>query len=195
MERERFDFLIQSQITGERKSAEKIITKAQEFLRYLDDPAVTEALTTISALPAIADVEAIQMWFLTSCDGDLFLRLTLAKPDSALVRELVKALGVKAEKRPSGGALEAELKLPGLQIEVTGYRPATCRIEYEDVMVPARLERRAKVVCTPEEDEAPAPAPQEEAVEDEAPMTAIVIAAGSSCVQGTEPADDSGYGG
>ncbi len=85
------------------------------------------------------------------------INLTENLPTPQLPRDIVRAgLASKLTKKKSydGGSLTVRgtlLDEPDLLIKVTieGYVPPTCRIEYEEVTIPARVERRSKIICDP----------------------------------------------
>lgn len=90
--------------------------------------------------------------------GLLTLTINLSKPDSNLVRALVKMLHVRADKEPMEWTegLQAILDVPKYKtiIEVTRYLPASCKLVYDEVLEPARLVKKPRVVChDPETDE------------------------------------------
>lgn len=83
---------------------------------------------------------------------------------SNLPREIVKAgLAVKLDKSKhwDGGSLRVRGTLfparkwrsvKGFTIDIEGYVPQTCRLEWEERVVPSRVERVAKIICGPESD-------------------------------------------
>lgn len=98
--------------------------------------------------------------------ADRNIRMDEARPartGSTLPREIVLAgLATRLDKTKSydGSSIRIHGKLfpnrkwrtlrKGVTIDITGYVPQTCKIEYEEVFVPARMEKRTKIVCGPE---------------------------------------------
>ena len=122
-------------------SSDRVSRRAEVF---------TPRLTQLRALPSFDDVETLTIGW----TGDSLL-VNLKVPDSTLVRELVKVTGIKAVKSPSwdGKSLTATLTFPDkTTIQVLGYKPETCVVVYEEILVPAHVEKRAKVSCGPHEE-------------------------------------------
>ena len=101
--------------------------------------------------------------------GGVWVYVTLNTPETSFVRDLVRATGARAKKAKSWDdqTLTATLDVRGYQVQVTGYKPETCAVVYEDVervIENAQVradgsvvvtEKKARVVCSPQEDVTP----------------------------------------
>lgn len=111
----------------------------------------------LEALPSWADVENVSFsfWSREGDNGEIYLTLNREAIGSSLVRDIVRygiCHTMEKAKQYGGGSLRAEGKYTAnehLTITIGGYVPATCQVVYEDIEVPARTERRAKLICDP----------------------------------------------
>jgi hypothetical protein len=141
--------------------ATRDLIEARKTLRILQSPEFSDLIDTLRALPSFHEVERVQFFVferdhINRTDIDLRLRPGLTEPQ--LVRDVVRAgLCSKLAKaiywdqsslKATGVLLDEDSPIGKVILEIIGYIPATCRIEYEEVEVPAHVERRARVVCT-----------------------------------------------
>lgn len=106
----------------------------------------------ISLLPLFARLEALPSWGhvgVVSTFGE-YVTLALSRDHKAspLPREIAQEFHATGHKEPGEDTLSVRFELPRVNLVVSGYLPATCRIEYVDEYIPAHHGRVAKVVCT-----------------------------------------------
>jgi hypothetical protein len=86
---------------------------------------------------------------------EVIISLNKEVKEPSLVRDIVRhgiCEKLTKSREYGGGSLRADGKVAGAEyitIEVTGYVPASCTVVYEEVTIPAHVEKRAKVVCDP----------------------------------------------
>lgn len=117
--------------------------------------AAADILDQIKELaPSLKWAPAIETHYGEEADASIDLWLD-ADASPSFVRQLVKALGVPMARKArehSGAGLSVVFVHNRIRVTIYGYVPDTCKVEYEDVLIPAmpaRTERRAKVVCLP----------------------------------------------
>ena len=110
-------------------------------------------LEALLAVPGIEDVERSYLGVDYKTNGPkIELYLKQSAQDSHFVREAVKLLHVTFVKESSGETLRCHADILGVTVGISNYLPEGCRIEYHDELIPARTERRAKVICNQGED-------------------------------------------
>jgi len=104
-------------------------------------PQIEAALRRLAGLPAFVDVSSISVG-----DG---LILSLSNPESALPRQIASGFGVilRKEAALSGEHLVVRGTIDGVALAIYKYRPAACRVEYEEV---STVKLVARITCAPE---------------------------------------------
>lgn len=107
-------------------------------------------LLRLATLPSWGDVQSLGT---VGKHLDLYLR----KQDSALPREIALAFEVKGIKRGMSESLYVHFELYGngsehMTLDVNGYVPASCHIVETEELVPARIEKVRRVVCSDDEE-------------------------------------------
>ena len=136
------------------------LAKAQASARHLGP-----LLATIRGIPSLGKSEVtVSQTYLGNVWVCVFV--TLDTPETSFVRDLVRATGASAKKAKSWDdkTLTATLEVQGYKVQVSGYKPETCAVVYEDVervIENAQVradgsvvvtEKRARVVCSPQEE-------------------------------------------
>jgi len=127
--------------------------------RLLSNKAFHALCAQLESIPAWKiEVKAVNFWMWDSRTVELNISLNSELANPQLPRELVRngfASSLRKRKGWNGASLIVEgaliaPKVPfKVKVEITGYVPATCQVVYEEVQVPAKVERRAKIVCDP----------------------------------------------
>lgn len=163
--------------------AEKVIHRAARFLGAT--ASVNKLLADLGVLDSIAHLQSVVISETDDHNAALDLYLKPDHPDTPLLRDIAKALGVKIEKTPhwSGESLKASFTVNNIKVTIHGYKPATCRIveePVEEVVSGARVTEDGRIVATkikrhvvcepPEENRGSDPLepiiPEEESVQD-----------------------------
>ena len=149
---------------------------ASDILRYrrailvMGSEEFKKICADLQALPSWgAEVAYVTMYFYNDwAEIDIHLNDELTDPQ--LVRDIVRAgisRNMKKEQNFGGTSLtvrgevtDSEDMICGrVKLEIYGYVPASCHIEYEEVLVPAqpaKVERKPKIVCKDDSDVSPA---------------------------------------
>ena len=134
------------------------LSKAQAHAR-----GVTSLLATIRGIPSLGKSE---VFLIENYQGGVEIDVTLDTPETSFVRDLVRATGAPAKKAKSWDekTLTATFDVQGYKVHVSGYKPETCAVVYEDVERVVEgatvrpdgsvvvTEKRARVVCSPQEE-------------------------------------------
>lgn len=136
------------------------IKRSKQSTTQLKDPKFVTLCERVQALPSWGEVEWCSIHTPWYAKDSIQIELSLKEEikDPQIVRDLIRhSLATKLEKKKSydGSSLRvsgqmvfaATKRIPKVIITITGYVPSTCRVEIEEVMVPARLEKRTKIVC------------------------------------------------
>ena len=99
------------------------------------------ALSRLVKLPSWGEVKSLSFY------NDK-LDIYLARPDSALPREIAIEFEAKGDKYSLGEALYVHFDLGNVLLDVNGYVPATCKIVEVEEYVPGEIRKVKKVVCT-----------------------------------------------
>jgi hypothetical protein len=127
---------------------------------------VRDLCRRLQALPSWGEVETVQLFFpyrsnfhLPGFKDVVGIEIVLAKgtDNAQLPRDIIRAglaASLKKEKAWDSRSLSVSgvlLDTPQLTVTlaIEGYLPQSCRVEYEEVAVPARVEQRARIVCNP----------------------------------------------
>ena len=146
--------------------SKEYITKKREYVQLLQHPHMRQIVARLNALPSIGEAEHImisQGYNFTDerprVEFTISLRQDVKNPQ--LIRDLIRhGIAHKLTKKVSyqGGSLRVygdiftDLALAfRATIDVTGYVPSTCKVIYEDVVIPEHTEKKAKVICGPDE--------------------------------------------
>src|SRR5262245_1356631 len=144
--------------------AKSTIVRMQKRRKVLADKEFTKLCSRIQSLPSFErEVDWVSVdtnWWTGSADITIHLALKPEIENAQIARDLIRAsLATKLEKRQSydktsltvRGRLvfAARPNIPEVGIRITGYVPQTCHVEYEEIAVPARIEKKAKIVCLP----------------------------------------------
>ena len=137
---------IEKDLAGEYKYATKqVLDYADRMVNVARMRPILEALL---AVPGVEDVERTYLGVDYKTNGPkIELYLKQSAQDSHFVREAVKLLHVTFVKESSGGTIRCHTDILGVTVGISNYLPEGCRIEYHDELIPARTERRAKVIC------------------------------------------------
>jgi len=105
-------------------------------------------LLSLAELPGFADVTIVTV------SVPQLVNLWLARVDSELPREVARKFSVRLTKKSLGTSLYCTGTIDGWRVDINNYLPPSCRLEYEEVEVPARIERRVhRIVCGEDGDE------------------------------------------
>lgn len=151
-------------VTEEAKDIVGLLKRKQSHLKWLGHPDMAVVLRQLDALPSIGEVQYMSVWQGWADDPHLVefhLQLKDSVKDPQIARDLVRLrIASKLVKKVAygGGSLKIEGDLfPEMalafkvRITIDGYVPSTCKVIYEDVVIPEHTERKAKVICGPDE--------------------------------------------
>ena len=122
--------------------------------RMADVEKIRPILEALLSVPRVEDVGRIDLGtdWQKKDQPRIYLYLKESAKDSPFVREVVKALHITLKKEDDGDGLRCTADLSGVSFAISNYLPAACVVTYVEEMVPARMERLAKVVCGGEEE-------------------------------------------
>lgn len=156
-----------SEIVKQRlEGSQHDLKRIQHVIKVLKSKDLRDVAIKLQAIPSWQkEVETVYFWT-AGRNSPLNIEVTLteeASGNAELPRDLIRrGYATKLDKRKSwdGSSIKLSGKLfadkafrvvaSGITIDINGYVPQTCRVEWEEVMVPARVERKAKIVCKPE---------------------------------------------
>lgn len=153
-----FRTIVKDEVTEMDRTAKRRRIHRQ-MLRH---PDMRRILKRLDAIPSLDEVEYMAVFQGYSADPacqTVSFQVTLKEEvkDPQFARDLVRSgIARRLTKRVSYGGSSLQISgdlFPDLvlafsvSITINGYVPATCKIIYEEVEIPARTEKRAKVVC------------------------------------------------
>lgn len=139
--------------------------------KVLRHPHMRQILARLDAIPSLGEVNYLGVFQGYSTDPlqqivefSVTLKDDVKDPQfprdlirSGIAKKLMKRVGYGGSSLTIRGELFTDLALAfKVKIQIEGYVPATCKVIYEDVVIPEHTERKAKVICGPTEMDASA---------------------------------------